>query len=325
MERGKKGNLKAILKGCGMDHILMPKSSFVKEHKKLLKVLKEGKPKALKKEYEEQKKELKEKVGGRKKEPKTEEEEERDLEDSVGNAISKLKEEFKHIDNMNDVKARLSSYDGPSNSVKAIYNHLRPYAVRINKRDWKRKAIEIVDALQSNTSVDLDDLKSNDQLDEDYDDFKDKTIEDYKNSLILRIYRMRNRIEDLVSITPQSERSEESKVSEGEGEGGSKASGFIKRMLGEIKLKHDGEYKYPTKPLSKESTMNAPVAFDYFKMPKESREMSKFIMTNLFRIRPYKAGEREELNETELAMLREAEKERQRRSRAARKRKEESS
>ena len=65
--------------------------------------------------------------------------------------------------------------------------------------------------------------------------------------------------------------------------------------------------------------MNAPVAFDYFAMPKESREMSQFIMDHFFRIRPYKAGEREELNPTELKKLRDAEAERQRRSRAKRK------
>jgi hypothetical protein len=64
--------------------------------------------------------------------------------------------------------------------------------------------------------------------------------------------------------------------------------------------------------------MNAPVAFDYFAMPKESREMSKFIMDHFFKIRPYRAGEREELNEYELKKLRDAEAERQRRSRARR-------
>jgi hypothetical protein len=100
--------------------------------------------------------------------------------------------------------------------------------------------------------------------------------------------------------------------------GGSRNAGFIRRMMAEVKLKHDGEYKNPTAPLSKESEMNAPVAFDYFAMPKESREMSQFIMDHFFKIRPYKAGEREELNPTELKKLRDAEAERQRRSRAKR-------
>lgn len=101
--------------------------------------------------------------------------------------------------------------------------------------------------------------------------------------------------------------------------GGSQQSGFVARMLGEVKAKHDGVYKNPTKPLRKDSKMNAPVAFDYFKMPKDSREKSKFIMDNFFPSKPYKKGEREKLNATELKMVREAEAERQRKSRANRK------
>ena len=105
--------------------------------------------------------------------------------------------------------------------------------------------------------------------------------------------------------------------------GGSKSSGFIQRMMAEVKLKHDGVYKNPTAPLSKESKMNKPVAFDYFKMPKKSREESKFIMDKFFKVKPYKKGEREELNAAELKMLRTAEAERQRKSRANRKAKKE--
>jgi hypothetical protein len=100
--------------------------------------------------------------------------------------------------------------------------------------------------------------------------------------------------------------------------GGSQSSGFIQRMMAEVKLKHDGEYKTPTAPLSNDSKMNKPVAFDYFKMPKTSREESEFIMEKFFKVKPYKKGEREALNETELKMLREAEAERQRKSRANR-------
>jgi len=110
--------------------------------------------------------------------------------------------------------------------------------------------------------------------------------------------------------------------------GGNQAAGFIRRMMAETKKKHGGEpygdedadesYRNPTKPLAPDTTMKAPVAFDYFSMPKESRAMSKHIMDHFFKIRPYRAGEREELNEYELQKLREAEAERQRRSRARR-------
>jgi hypothetical protein len=48
----------------GAGKITMTKKQFLKEHRNLLKVLKEAKPKALKKEYEEQKKEMKGLTGG---------------------------------------------------------------------------------------------------------------------------------------------------------------------------------------------------------------------------------------------------------------------
>ena len=114
---------------------------------------------------------------------------------------------------------------------------------------------------------------------------------------------------------------------------GNQKAGFIRRMMAEVKLKHGGEpygdedadesYRNPTKPLSSYTTMRKPVAFDYFSMPKESRAMSEHIMEHFFQIRPYSRGEREELNDYELAKLRSAEAERQRRSRAARKAKRE--
>lgn len=110
--------------------------------------------------------------------------------------------------------------------------------------------------------------------------------------------------------------------------GGNQAAGFIRRMMAETKKKHGGEpygdedadesYRNPTKPLAPDTTMKKAVAFDYFSMPKESRAMSKHIMEHFFKVRPYRAGEREELNEWELTKLREAEAERQRRSRARR-------
>jgi len=97
------------------------------------------------------------------------------------------------------------------------------------------------------------------------------------------------------------------------GKGGSAKAGFIRRMMGEIKLKHGGEpygdedadesYRHPTRPLAPNTKMDAPVAFDYFKMPKESRMMSKHIMEHLFRVRPYSAKQREQLNDYEKGML----------------------
>lgn len=106
--------------------------------------------------------------------------------------------------------------------------------------------------------------------------------------------------------------------SEDEIEGGNQAAGFVKRMLGEVKAKHKGTYKKPTKPIRKGTEMNAPVAFDYFSLPSHSREKSPFIMSH-FLPSTFNRGEREELNEKELKILRDREAERQRKSRANRK------
>lgn len=86
-------------------------------------------------------------------------------------------------------------------------------------------------------------------------------------------------------------------------EGSGRAAGFIRRMMAETKRKNKGKYRNPTKPLPEDTTMNAPVAFDYFSMPKESRAMSKHIMDHFFRIRPYNATERNQLNDYEKELV----------------------
>lgn len=52
--------------------------------------------------------------------------------------------------------------------------------------------------------------------------------------------------------------------------GGTRNSGFIQRMMGEVKQFHDGEYK-PIKRLAKDSTMNAPRVFSYGKVKTPSK------------------------------------------------------
>lgn len=52
-----------LLEGAGLGHLMgdtitMPKKAFVKEHRALLKILKKGDPKELKREYKEQKAEM---------------------------------------------------------------------------------------------------------------------------------------------------------------------------------------------------------------------------------------------------------------------------
>lgn len=48
--------------------------------------------------------------------------------------------------------------------------------------------------------------------------------------------------------------------------GRGQASGFVMRMMAENKLKHSGQYRNPSAPLHPQSTMRAPVPFDYKKL-----------------------------------------------------------
>lgn len=53
--------------------------------------------------------------------------------------------------------------------------------------------------------------------------------------------------------------------------GFSKQSGFIRRLMAENRVKHQGQYKKPTWPLHKDSTMNEPAEFDYTRIANEDQ------------------------------------------------------
>ena len=67
------------------------------------------------------------------------------------------------------------------------------------------------------------------------------------------------------------EQTQEMKKLQGGRAGVTKASGFIMRMMAENKLKHSGQYKKPTKPAHKDSTMNKWIPFDYAKLANKSQ------------------------------------------------------
>lgn len=459
------GSIHKLLKGCGMSDILMPKKQFVKEHKKLLKVLKEGKPKALKKEYNEQKKELKEQLKGGKKEKwiqkavsgmkegaftkqalrkgETPSEYASDvlehpekhtlktrrraqfLKNITGGKksmkevarVDKVESENPNVNyiinrtirdlrrtrpfmNDDDLRNSMGNYTGRLDVVdeESIVEYLTQVADESNSvNEWASRATPLIDNIIATTGRDdlfyhlqpqnlrqlYDEFGNDDNLRRFRDWFLDinqNLRQQYINELSVNDdNRFRNWFENrtddldvyvpphqemdiyvgylLGDITPNDvndwlERQYYERVGNQEGDqevdedeiptdiyypdnnmdtdtdtntntntnntnippsGGSKQSGFIRRMMAEVKLAN-GSYKNPTNKLSKDSTMNKPVAFDYFKMPKESREMSKHIMTHLFRIRPYQKGERQKLNKDELSMLRKNELERKRKS-----------
>lgn len=80
---------------------------------------------------------------------------------------------------------------------------------------------------------------------------------------------------NLLGVLKRGKRSEldaeyKDQASELASHGGSKQSaGFIRRMLGEVKVVHNGEYK-PIKKLSNDSTMNSPRVFNYSKVEEPS-------------------------------------------------------
>jgi len=64
----------------------------------------------------------------------------------------------------------------------------------------------------------------------------------------------------------EGELSSEEEEGGGKLKGGNRNSGFIQRMMAEVKMKHEGDadpYHYPSHPLVAHSTMNRPVAYDF--------------------------------------------------------------
>jgi len=84
------------------------------------------------------------------------------------------------------------------------------------------------------------------------------------------IHALRTQDPKLLMDELKEQTSEIKKITGGRA-GVSKASGFVQRMMAENKLKHSGQYKKPTDPAHKDSTMKAWEAFDYRKLANKSQ------------------------------------------------------
>ena len=82
----------------------------------------------------------------------------------------------------------------------------------------------------------------------------------------------------------EGELSSEEEEGSGKLKGGNRNSGFIQRMMAEVKMKHEGDadpYHYPSHPLVANSTMNRPVAYDYDRQEEDGHgEISNHIRTH---------------------------------------------
>jgi len=84
------------------------------------------------------------------------------------------------------------------------------------------------------------------------------------------IYALQSKDPQLL-MNELKEQTQEIKKLQGGRKGVTKKSGFIMRMMAENKLKHSGQYKNPTDPAHKDSTMSAWEAFDYKKLANKSQ------------------------------------------------------
>ena len=261
-----------LISGAGMESILMPRKQFVKEHKNLLKVLKSGDPKALKKEYADQKRELEGELKGG---VYTKNDAIQDA-IAVGTALLKLGDfvfPYKPKDEM------LSSQ--PHTKMKALGwgAMLSPLLHRIQHHinahpEWKENATEA--ARRAYEHLTTHGLLTGGDIAEDKRYINSKTpytLAKEMNEAMLRKYH------DDPNVPPSMKEKLATAMEMKGGWTGSKQAGFVRRMMAEAKKKHGGDpygpnpkipsYRNPTDPLHPESTMKAPQPFVYSRIQRE--------------------------------------------------------
>lgn len=241
--------LHALLTGAGIGDIIIPRKEFVKEHKNLLKVLKSGKKSALNAEYRDQARELKDGIGGSMIMP---------YKNQVGNPPIKSISELlkggmfgrKAVVSQNPAMGVGMAQGADPNSFKNPIKAAERLSFFDEPASIAKARATLLAHINGSKYKDVSEAIKNQAIDEE--------LRDYRQSLLATtdVEKKADRLENLNSILRRLT-------------GGSRNSGFIQRMLGEVKAVHKGAYK-PVKRLSKKSTMNAPRVFDYNAMEKPS-------------------------------------------------------
>lgn len=271
-----------LISGAGMESVLMPRKQFVKEHKNLLKVLKSGDPKLLKKEYKEQKKELEgmglaeDKRYINSKTPFTlaKEMSKKELmmyRDDPGvppsmkdklEAAMEMKGGRQHLPQNNDLF--VPRHPVPPLPPQIVLNP--PIPTDMLNENQIEAFLNYYDAFPE-----LEDMWMAEGGDTPYDALMElinfDTLPDEEPDVVA------NLVEAVV------DQFEGYATQLNGGWKGSQAAGFVRRMMAEVKKKHKGEpygdkprissYKKPTRPLAPGSTMKKPVPFDYSKLQRE--------------------------------------------------------
>lgn len=260
-----------LISGAGMESILMPRKQFVKEHKNLLKVLKSGDPKALAKEYKDQKEELE---------------------------GSGLAEDKRYINSKTPYtlakemsKSKLMSYRDDPGVPPSMKDKLDAALVMKGGRmdPTRRRSSPLPPMMNPPYPVNVYDDNEVDLFLDYFDNFPELMEmweADNGNTPydILTYYVTDGSLEELSqqdvhtllqAVTSQFEAYHASQLNGGL-KGVSKQSGFIQRLMAEVKKKHGGEpygdkpklssYKKPTAPLHPGSTMKKPATFNFKKL-----------------------------------------------------------
>lgn len=256
-----------LLLGAGLRDILIPRKQFIKEHKNLLKVLKTGNKKEMKKEYQDQKKELQKELRG-------------------GGFILEVVEQ-------RDRSGNVKQYYGVSDTARNVVIYMTD-----RNPKGKRDALQYINFLKETYPEEGQYTNPKElmgkmappssegvptphqylaNLDEVYDTafFDPEYYSVSRQRPIFEEYNIMypphelegQYFRDTTGTLPREVGQRDIEAfKRKKGRGVSKASGFIRRMMAENKKKHTGQYKKPTFPLAKDSTMNAAVEFDLKKL-----------------------------------------------------------
>lgn len=268
--------LAELLHGAGLSDIVIPRSKFIKEHKHLVKLLSDSNDPALQKEAKDQSEELQALTGGTHRENVLRQWKLEDkpynlkqLSDITSIPISILQEVYNR---------GIGAYSTSPTSVRLkgsfVKNVDAPMSKKLSKENWAMARVySFIDGNEKHDN----DLRRNKGGFFNLNAFRSmpsgtkailsSAVKPVMDSLVPALGKVAEHIIPLLGKGIGSKKS----ISEGTAypmEGGklTRASGFIKRLMAENALKHQGQYKNPTWELHPRSTMSQPWEFKYKKL-----------------------------------------------------------
>jgi len=255
--------LAELLHGAGLGDIVIPRSKFIREHQHLVKLLSDSDDPALKKEAKDQSEELHSLTGGTHRENVLRQWKLEDkpynlqqLSDITSIPISILQEVYNR---------GIGAYNTQPSSVRLkgsyVKNVVAPMSKKLSKEQWAMA--RVYSFIDGNPKHD-NDLRRNKGGFFNLNAFRGMP----SGTKAILSNAVKPITEGLIPALGQVAEHIIPLIGKGEIRGGkmSKNSGFIRRLMAENVLKHQGQYKNPTWELHPDSTMSAKAKFEYKKL-----------------------------------------------------------